>query len=231
MQKTVKESKDSKDMNDDKYDELVVVEAPAQPFVYEYPNRVISGRGDGTFKTILNADGFWTTSTSAAMSTTMTLLPAGDNMWASCIKLFEMVHFDKVHVTLDFTEYESLLERSTSTASARAFVAAYAPMDNASRDYYYLQDRPRTRVISPSAAKRVFRFAHKIPGATNTDLVTPMVQMKGGWYSTMNLATISSSNWCVGWMHMASSDTCGVAGIIRVRAQIYVTFKSRFGST
>jgi hypothetical protein len=188
-----------------------------------------SAQISGTIRTIMCADGFWTTSTASAMSTTMTMLPLGDSMWSSIVKLFDEVRFKKVTVTFDFTEYESLLERSAASALARSFVVGLSHTDFTNRDFYYLQDRPGAKFMSPSASRRVFKMGMATP-ILSTAAGVPHALGKSGWISTSYLNGLSTSDVVCGWAHFASSDTCGIAGVIRVRVQFHCEFRGRRGA-
>jgi len=200
-----------------------------QAFTYVERNAFGKPTLDHSIRTVLNADGFWTTSTSAAMSTNMSLLPLGDAQFTRFQALFDEIHVSSVIITLDFTEYESMLERTAASASARSFVFALTRTDNGSRDYYTLQDRPNSILVSPSSSKRVVKIKYALDGLRNGSSV-PYAMEKGGWYSTDYLNGLGSSNVIAGWAQIASSDTCGVAGLIRLRAQFNVVFRSRKGT-
>lgn len=203
------------------------LEDTTQAFTTLVVNRGNRGQVSGMVKTVLNADGFWTTSTSSAMSTNMTLLPAGDSMFATFCKLFDEVRFDKAIVTFDFTEYESLLERSVSSATARSFVLALTRLNSQTSDYYYLQDRPGSKMCSPSCSRRVFKLEMPLTGLITSS--GGQYAAANGWYSTQTLASVSASEVIAGRALFASSDTCGVAGVVRVRVQFLTRFRGRRG--
>lgn len=192
-------------------------------------NRMFGRReGEGHLITTLNADGFWTTNTSSAMATQMTMLPLGDGMFSVFAKVFDEVKLRSVKVTLDFTEYQTLLDK-TASAAGRSFAVALSRLDNVARDYTYLQDRRNAKLVSPSAAKRIFFLRQKLNGLVNPSAITIPNNM--GWYSTDYLAAGTPTDFIASHLKLATSDTCGVAGIIRARAQFQVEFRCRKGSS
>jgi len=201
----------------------------SQPFTYSTNNGSRKWSVNGSVGVVLNADGYWTTSTSSAMATSMTVTLAVDNMFATLVKLFDEVRCDRCLCTIDFTEYESLLERSSSSASARSFALAFCRKGLAAEDYYYLMDRPYARLVSPSPSRRIVKFAEKC-GQIMTSGGVIYGKDSDGFTSTSQLASVSVSDVNCGVLKLATSDTCGVAGTIRVRAQISCTFRGRRGS-
>jgi hypothetical protein len=222
---------EEKDVKCDKDGEFVKVSSKdlTSESISASSNRSRRAFVSGKIDTYLCADGFWTTSTSSAMSTTMTMLPLGDAMFANFVKIFDEVKIKKCLVTIDFTEYESLLERSASSATARSFAVGLSSSDYVNRDYYYLQDRPNCRLVSPSSAKRIFRFTLPVHGLLSS-LAVNLPQTVDGFYSTVYLNGLSTGEAVAGWIHLATSDTCGVAGVIRVRVQFDCTFRGRRGA-